>query len=471
MRRIGSRLSVFLVILGALTVLLGWSWREHVRRSELAEPLVGSTPLGRWLLTHSSAGRDLEVEAAVAQAGGKAVPVLVWFAELGLSPLELRLSRLWSRLPTLLRHATGPWIRIDPNRSAEAMRLLGGLGPEASNAVPVLLRLARVDFQRTGASALAALLAIAPEDPRVRPVELAWLNSDPLLASYYFRAAHCTYPEALPILLRAIAADPSGAVNEAHALAQYGVAASNALPSLRIMLKSRTADALSVLHEMGPPAAPAAAELAGLLSDREQADMGLLDTLRRIGPGAAVTMPQVERYLTATNPVTRLLAEATVASLRGEPAAVLPSLQRTLETHQPFGTRYELSVPLLGDDVLYPLGPRGMSCWLAGEMGPSAVSILPSLEACFEDEGRLLRVLAAWGHWRIAHRPEKVLPALRAVLRSEDPPVRRVAICALIEIGPPAAAAEPELEAIRTADLETRRLVNWALAEIHREGR
>ena len=346
--------------------------------------------------------------------------------------------------------------------------MLGWLGPEASNSVPALLRLARTDAERTSEWALAALLAIAPHDPRVRPLELAWLSSNSLVASYYFQEAHCTDPEALPILLRVITADPSGTLNEVHALAQYAADASNALPSLQTMLKSGTGDAPSVLRHMGPVAAPLAVDVARLLGGSETADMGILDTLRRIGPGAAATLPRVEPYLTATNPVTRLLAEATIASLRGEPTAVLPSFQRTLEAQRSFGTPYEMSFPLLDDHIVYPLGSRGMACWFAGEMGPSAAPVLPSLEACFDDEHELLRILAAWGHWRIAHQAEKVLPVLRAVLLVPDPPVRHLAICALIEMGPPAAAAEPELEAVKTSDLETRRLVNLALTEIHR---
>ena len=474
MRRLVGQLFVFVVILALLAGLCDRLWRSHVAQRELGEPRVGSESLSRWLLDNPYLEPDTAAQATLARAGGSAVPVLVRVAEQGLSPLELRFFQLWqnwqNHLPPALRKATGRWITADPNRSAKVMLLLGNLGPEASNAVPTLLRLARVDFMGTGQHARIALLKIAPHDPEVRALELAWLSSNSLLASYYFQEAHCTYPEAPPILLRKLIADPGGTDNELLALTQYGAAASNALPTVRTLFHAGKGNALSVMLAMGPPAAPAAEELAALLGGTESMDLRILDGLRRIGPGAAITLPRVEPYLTATNPVTRLLAEATIASLRGEPTAVLPSFQRALEAHRSFGTPYDISFPLLDDHVVYPLGSRGMACWFAGEMGPSAAPVLPSLEACFDDEHEQLRVLAAWGHWRIALQAEQVLPVLRAVLRVPDPPVRELAICALIEIGPPAAAAEPELRAIRTADLETRRLVNLALTKIHQDG-
>ena len=463
-----SRLLAVAILAGVLAVICTRLWRGHITRRELAEPHVGSVPLSRYLLSHPASGRSSEVEATISQAGSRAVPALVRVAEWGMSPLELRFRRLWTLLPRPLQRATAPWILTDPGQSEEAMRLLGSLGSDASNSVPALIRLSHIHTERNSEPALVALLAIAPHDPRVRPLELAWLSSNSLVASYYFQEAHCTYPEAVPILVRKIIADPGGSDNEQWALAQYGAAASNALPTLRTLFQAGKGNALSVLLAMGPPAAPAAEELAVLLGGAESMDLRILDGLRRIGPGAAVTLPRVEPYLTATNPVTRLLAETTVASLRGEPSAVLPSFQRTLEAHRPFGTPYEVNFPFLGNSVVYDLGPRQMACWFAGEMGSAAAPILPSLEACFDDEREALRILAAWGHWRIAHRAAQVLPVLRAVLRDPNSNAQHLALCALAEIGPPAAAAEPELQAIRTADLETRRLVNLALIEIHR---
>ncbi len=469
MRKFVGLLFAFVVLLGLLAGLCDRLWRSHVARRELSEPRVGSVSLGRWLLDNPYSVPDTAAQETLARAGGSAVPVLVRVAEQGLSPFELRFFLLWqNHLPPPLRKATARWITADPNRSAKAMLLLGSLGSEASNAVPALLRLARVDFMGTGQHARIALLNIAPQDPDVRALELAWLNSESIAASYFFREANCTYQEALPILLGAIRRNPAVAGNELQVLAQYGEAASNALPILRSILKNGQGDALSVLQAMGPPAAPAVAELAGKFGITEATDIQILDALRRIGPGAAVTLPEVGHYLTATNPLTRLLAEATVASLHGEPTAVLPSFQRTLEAHRPFSAEYDPHFPRLHDSVTYSLGPRQMACWIAGEMGSTAASILPSLEACFDDERELMRIMAAWGHWRIAHRADKVLPVLQAVLRIPNPPARELAIHVLSEIGPPAAAAEPDLQAIMTADLNTRRLVNLALTEIHR---
>ncbi len=471
MFRIGTRLLAFVVILGLLVALCGRLWREHVARRELAEPHIGSVPLSRYLLTHSASGRSSEVEATVAQAGSRAVPALVRVAEWGMTPLEIRLRRLWTFLPRPLRRATAPWILTDPGQSAEAMRLLGSLGPEASNSIPALIRLSHILTERESEPALLALLAISPHDPRVCSRELAWLSSNSLVASYYLNEAHWICPEAPPILLRKIIADPGGTDNELLALAQYGAAASNALPTVRKLFQAGKGNALSVMLAMGPPAAPAAEELAALLGGAESMDLRILDGLRRIGPGAAVVLPKIEPYLTATNPVTRLLAETTIASLRGEPTAVLPSFRRTLETHRPSGTPYALSFPFLGDRIVFDLGPRQMACWFAGEMGPAAESFLPSLEGCFEQKNEVLRILAAWAHWRIAHRADQALPVLQAVLRDPNSNAQDLALCVLAEIGPPAVAAEPDLQAIMKFDPRIRQLVNLALAEIRRKER
>lgn len=466
MRRITGRLVAFVVLLGLLAGLCDWLWRGHVARRELAEPRVGSVPLSRWLLTNLGQGKHIETDATLAQIGGDAVPALAWVAERGISRLEIRLLPLRPYLPNTLQPVTCRLIVADPNRSVEAMRMLGSLGSEASNAVPALLRLVKVDLMQTRYAALTAVLKIAPQNPDVRAAALVCLDSFASAASQSFAEAHYRDPEALPGLLRALNGN-GNLHNVLPALRRHGAAASNALPALRTFLKGEKYSAVPVLREMGPSAAPATEQLAARLGQNETRDLVILDTLRRIGPGAEAALPQVGPYLTATNSVTRLLAEATAASLRGQPTAVLPSFQRALETPPPFGTYYEMTFPLLEGDIYYSLGPRQMVCWLAGEMGPTAAPILPSLEACLTDKNELLKALAAWGHWRIARRSDQVLPALRAVLRGSDPNAQALAICALIEIGPPAAEAEPDLRALMKLDLTRRRLVNLALTAIH----
>ncbi len=466
MRKFGRQLLAAGILASILAAIGTWVWRDQIARRERAEPGVGSVPLSRWLLTNLTQGYHIETDATLARIGGDAVPALAWVAERGISPLEIRFLPLRSHLPTTLRPMMYRLIVADPSRSVEAMRMLGSLGPEASNAVPALLRLVKVDFMQTRYAALTALLKIAPQNQGVRAAALAYLDSFPNAASQSFAEAHYRDPEALPGLLRAVNGN-GNLRNVLPALRRYGAAASNALPALRIFLKGEKYYAVPVLREMGPSAAPVTEELAARLGEIETRDLEILDTLRRIGPGAAAALPRVRHYLTATNSVTRLLAEATAASLRGEPTAVLPSFQDALKTPPPFGTWYEMTFPLLEGDLYYSLSPRQMVCWLAGEMGPAAAPILPSLEACLTDKNDLLKALAAWGHWRIARRPDQALPALRAVLRGEDPNAQMLAICALIEIGPPAVDAEPELQALRKLDLTRRRLVNLALTEIH----
>lgn len=81
-----------------------------------------------------------------------------------------------------------------------------------------------------------------------------------------------------------------------------------------------------------------------------------------------------------------------------------------------------------------------------------------------------LAVISTLGHEISSSGPkesEKVVKAIRQVLKDQDPTVRRTAVLTLGTIGPAAKAAVPELkELLKTADREERMAVVTALQAI-----
>jgi HEAT repeat protein len=103
------------------------------------------------------------------------------------------------------------------------------------------------------------------------------------------------------------------------------------------------------------------------------------------------------------------------------------------------------------------------------ELGADAKEAAPALEKIMLDAKSLDNLQAAKTLWRINQHP-KVVPTLIAILKSENPIRRAIAVRALGDIGRDAKEATPELRGLlRDPSAEVREAAATALRRIEKK--
>jgi HEAT repeat protein len=320
---------------------------DHARKQAALEALAAMGEASVPVLVGALEDRDSPAEALLLWLEGRMPALGSWVrpaAERQSAALEA-LERIGSAaaLPALIRFLeTSPrGSALDEERRAQAAVILGGLGGEATEAMPVLLAIVRADEGGGSVSARAALAAaneigeprpdlglvlvesLRSGDERLRRLAAAGLESwgeEAVFAVESLRealwrpdAAAFTQVamalgamggaarEAAPELIRGLSHDSSmvraiAALNLARVRPQPALAVLPLAEVLRdedAFVRSRAAWALG---QFGAGAAGAVNDLCRALHDESEAvQIAVIEALGAIGPGAAGAVPDLER--------------------------------------------------------------------------------------------------------------------------------------------------------------------------------
>jgi HEAT repeat protein len=359
----------------------------------------------------------------------------------------------------------------------QAAVILGGIGPDAREALPALqsaLENERDVFAVVAAAALAHVqIGGDPKKPIAKVIEL--LGSDEaairesaaaVLEAFGRQAAPAV--EKLTALL-----DDDDEMVRAQALETLraiGPAARKAVPALSKRLSDADAEvragAVRALRALGPHAAPAVPELIkALASDDLTVREGSVEALQAIGPAAKDAVPELTRLLGAkvANPTHLLPALRALAAIGPDAKGAAPALLQLLDDKDT-----ELRLAVL--DTLGSLGAatpevivrlqliaqrdsfstvRSAAIRTLGKMGPPAKEAAPTLKAIAEGKGQDLRVWASAALARMGIDPVANTAVVVDALKDRSPAgrvARLAALDALELLGPAGKDAVPLLE-------------------------
>jgi|GEM_PF-1597209 len=447
--------TLFIVLIGAVVLavvglLVGGHWQE---------PDFSGGSFTHWL---KRSGTDARVDEAVAREGAVLVPELIELIEWQPSASERASRRLYEALPEswqysfrLLNVAEADAVRL------QALRALGGLGPEATSALPTVLAWAGASDE-TGQVALTAALLIAPASSSVTAQVLTQLlDASPARKEQAARAlvaAEVPMEGGLLALMNTLntVGRPSPALVAAIGL--YGAEASRTVPRLARWLKDDELKrpVLRTLRRIGPASAIALAEVRPELTAHSPVIVEALDLVGRLGPAAASVLPGIKPLEESPAPMIRLLA----ASARGQAGVDLPEAVKALAREVQFqipdnSWPYSPDHPLLRD---LRFTPAQTAAWLLGQWGRKAERATPELILAMQGDDPRLSVIAAWSLWRISQDAELVVPSIRRGLRfTPDPVTQLIALGAAAELGAVGTLLEEELNQIPRLSLTLRR--------------
>ncbi len=171
--------------------------------------------------------------------------------------------------------------------------------------------------------------------------------------------------------------------------------------------------AIDALGELGPAAAPAVPDLAGILSEDSDLRMSAIDTLSNIGPAAAPAVPALIKVLDDKSSGYRGQAAQALGNIGPEAKAAIPKLEERL----------------LGDNEATV---RLSSAEALGNIGdPEAI---PSLIAALNDQDPITRRYVALALAQFGKQARMAVPALVAKLSDEEKYVGAAAGFAIAKI-------------------------------------
>ncbi|MEU4097445.1 hypothetical protein [Streptomyces sp. NPDC026673] len=297
---------------------------------------------------------------------------------------------------------------------------------EITSAVPALIVAANDSYDRVAGPAALALARL--DHPAVREPVHRWLASSSRLPVFQVTSlGQVLQPlvgcadELLPGIRRMLvdSADSEGLRPVLTALAAWGPAVSEGVPELVSTLSTRNVRwACDVLGSIGPAAALTASTLEGFAR-------GVTQPPRHDG---STLMPNgIRRWHGAQN------AAWAHWRITGEPEVFLTFVEEAASRGLGYADLGRLA-----------------------ELGPLATRCVTALRPLLESPGPWTRVQAAYAWWRITGDTEAAVPVLLAALEAlrsgdADEPCR-AAVRYIAQIGAPASAAAPLLEATLSSD-------------------
>lgn len=255
----------------------------------------------------------------------------------------------------------------------------------------------------------------------------------------------------------------------AHQLGELGPSAKAAVPALISVVKEGSvaarSEAITALGKIGPDASAAVPELAKVLRGYSVIlKYNTLQALRQIGPGAKPALKQIMPLLESNNSYLKISAAWAAAKIDPENQEtlkqVIPILLEGLNISiNEVRNDAALALAQIGAPAVKPLlttlkheheANHNLECQqicdVLAQMGAGGESAIPTLIKILEkiDDPNLV--------WRAAHalgnirsQPDKVVPALTAVLTNKSEIVRANAAISLGDFGPEAKSAVPAL--------------------------
>lgn len=402
-------------------------------------------------------GPEARVNEAVALMGATAIPDLLELLNWTPNATERNSRKLHDTLPNSWRRHFRILEVSDPDLvHIQALGALGGLGPEALQALPAVLSWTTVGGP-VGEEALIAALRIAPGSPEVTQKVVAMLLDRPARRDQAARAMVATQVPvegALTALVQSLRDGPPPNPEILSAISLYGREASSAVSRLGPSLRdaSTKSAAIDVLRAAGPTALPMLPEIRQELDPSSSVVVGALEVAGRCGIPASAYLPAIKDLERSRDGSIGMLASIARARIEGRPTNAIPAMVRELRLPVADATHpYSPMHPGLRD---IRLSSRQAAAWLLGELGTSAKAASSDLNATLRSEDPRLMVLAAWSLWKINQEAEPSVGVIRRGLAfAQDPVAQRIAIEAVTELGSLANLAFEDLERIERQDL------------------
>lgn len=423
-----------------------------------AEPTYQGKTVGQWCEAINLGKLDPEVVNAF---GVKAAPHLVRTLSRTKTPLNQFFWALHRRLPKSLR-ARLPFLRpIDVvGTTGTAQEWLIQLGPDAKIVVPELITMAlHGRNQQARYSGVMLLGFVGTESSEALPVLVNLLKDQDVVIQDQAALAIGRFGSkakpAVPALVQFLKNHPQGKpFNPILALGAIGPEAREAVPEIVAAMSDKELE-LNCFHALANIGSGAAAVVPALIiaSHHPNCDFQLLalETLMKIDPPARSALPALRELQTNSVDSVRILAHVAIAKIEGQPESAMPVLLAELRSENP-GEKgnwllrfshptwpYRISFGVLGPDA---------AGWFLGQIGPRATEALPTLRQFMKDGRLWRRVVAASSAWRIGRNAGEVLPVLLAGLaagNNEDDFPFHVALQTLTEMGSAARPAAPAL--------------------------
>lgn len=413
-------------------------------------------------------GADARVNDAVALMGPVAIPDLLELLNWTPNATERNSRKLYDALPPSWRPHVNSLNVSDPDLvHTQALRALGGLGPDAVDALPSVLSWTTM-IGPVAAEALVAGIRIAPDSPEVSQRVIAMLlDGQPARRNQAARALVVTEVSiegGLSPLIESLRTDSTPSPEILGAISLYGREAGSAVsrlgPSLRNPV-TRPA-AIDILRAAGSAAVPMLAEIRQDLNPDSPVVMEALEVAGRCGPPASPLLPSIRELEASKEGSLRMMAALARARIQGSPTNAIPVISQELrvpvadETHP-----YSLMHPGLRS---IRLSSRQTAAWILGEMGGSAKAVASDLANATRSDDPRLMVVAAWSLWKITQEAEPSVSAIRRGLgATQDPVAQRIAIEAVTDLGSFANLAQEDLERIQRQSLPLRGPARLAL--------
>jgi HEAT repeat protein len=403
------------------------------------------------LMQDSDAGVRMRVMQAVADAKGAAVPALVealkndaaayWacliLRDIGpdaVAAAPALVEKLKDRKPEIRREAVlalaaigakdavpriVPLLNDEVSRDSAtyALAALGNIPPDAESTIR-----ANIDSKDplTSTVSLWAIARMHPEDKELQRKAITQLvarlkDTDPFVRAASARALAMLPPNpeiAAPIFQKALAdADETTTHYMLDAIAAQGAAA---VPRLikALQYQPLRGEVAQILGRIGPPAAPATAELAKLVGDEDpNVSIEAAHALANIGPGAKGGVPALAAALENPQSQARHAAAFALGNIGKDASAGVPALVKVIKGNddslsllcawaivQIQGATPRTAAEVVPELVIgleSPLPPsRRMAAETLGALGKSAKTAAPQLQRAAKDEDERVREAA-----------------------------------------------------------------------------
>jgi len=316
-----------------------------------------------------------------------------------------------------------------------AAEALAQIGPAAKDAVPALLDALHgkedAEFVDARRKAAWALCRIGPDANVALPALVKALGDKDrgvrLAAAGALCGMRADAAEAVPALIRSLSTESMGGGIGRGMYGSIMDIGTAAIPALIEALGDDSDQvrrfAADTLGHFGRIAKDAASALERYAREANQGD--LCHPTYALGSMGADGVPALTRLLEHPDDKVRRSAAGALRSAGPEAASAAPALGRALS------------------DPSWLL--RETACITLGEQGRAAESAGPMLQSLFDDENPRVRAYAAQSFWRVTGRVDVAVAALRRSLEDEGWVEITVAERTLVEIGPGAREAVPDL--------------------------
>jgi HEAT repeat protein len=431
-----------------------------------------------------------EAVFGLTEAGAAAVPEFVKILKKGDNPAKVLACDGLGRIGPAAKDAVPELVKQldgDPAIAGHAAMALAGIGPAAEAAVPALRKALASSDNTLQLNAAVALGGMGEAGHAAVPDLVKLLKDDDAgvrrIAARSLGGIGPAAADAVPALAEALHDDQgSVTIQAAQALAQVGKAA---VPAVAKVLDDEGLRPLaaSVLADIGSDAKAAVPGLIKALDDkRDEVRREVCLALASIGPDAKAAEPRLLDM--AKNPTEKVRGAVLFALVKMQAKEVVPILKDNLNSDNPILSAVSawglIHFDPKNEELIKSAMPRLINM-LKHELplvrreaasalmiaGPHAKSAVPDLVQALQDPESNVRAAVLEALAAIGIEKKTDIAAVVLALQDPDDDVRHGAAFAIGQMGPKAAAAEPELlKWLRGHDQFDQIIGAWALMRV-----